>query len=111
MVTRATCLFTNEPYSEREHVKEQLNGGLARARVTEGYPIVFAIGARFIKHSMEGEFKNTVVIMMGRHCLYLMDLAQAFVDTGASSYLAWDGLVGLDYVDHATITLMQKILP
>lgn len=109
VVTKATSLFTNEPYSEREHVKEQLNGELARARVTEGYPIVFAIGSRFIKHSMEGEFKNTVVIMMGCHCLYLTDLAQAFVDTGASSYLAWDGLVGLDYVDHATISLMQKI--
>jgi hypothetical protein len=58
---------------------------------------------------MKGQFDNTVVIMMGCHCLCLTDLAQAFIDKGASSYLAWDGLVGLDYVDDATITLIEKL--
>ncbi len=109
VVTPATSLFTNEPYSETKHISEQLNGELARARVAEGYPVVFAIGARFTKHSMKGQFDNTVVIMMGCRCLCLTDLAQAFIDKGASSYLAWDGLVGLDYVDDATITLIEKL--
>lgn len=110
IVREATCIFTNEPYSETKHISEQLNGELAKARVAEGYPIVFAIGARFTKHSMEGEFDNTVVIMMGCNCLHLTDLALAFYEKGASSYLAWDGLVGLDYVDDATITLLEKLL-
>jgi len=110
IVREATCIFTNEPYSETKHISEQLNGELARARVAEGYPTVFAIGARFTKHSMEGEFDNTVVIMMGCNCLHLTDLALAFYEKGASSYLGWDGLVGLDYVDDATITLLEKLL-
>lgn len=110
VVRDATCVFTNEPYSETKHISEQLNGELARARVAEGYPTVFAIGARFTKHSMEGEFNNTVVIMMGCNCLHLTDLAQAFYEKGASSYLAWDGLVDLEYVDDATITLLEKLL-
>ena len=110
MVREATCIFTNEPYSKTKHVSEQLNGELAKARVAEGYPTVFALGARFTKHSMEGEFGNTVVIMMGCNCLHLTDLALAFYEKGASSYLGWDGLVGLEYVDDATITLLEKLL-
>jgi len=109
VVRRATAIFTNEPYSKSKHISEQLDGQLARARVAEGYPEVFAIGARFIKHSMEGQFEDTVVIMMGCYGLYLRDLVEAFVDTGASSYLAWDDLVALNYVDDATTTLIQKL--
>jgi len=110
VVREATCIFTNEQYSKTKHVSEQLNGELARARVAEGYPTVFAIGARFTKHSMDGEFGNTVIIMMGCNCLHFTDLALAFYEKGASSYLGWDGLVGLDYVDDATITLLEKLL-
>ena len=109
VVREATCIFTNEPYSKTKHVSEQLNGELARARVAEGYPTVFALGARFTTYSMEGEFGNTAIIMMGCNCLHLTDLALAFYEKGASSYLAWDGLVGLDYVDDATITLLEKL--
>lgn len=47
--------------------------------------------------------------MMGCSCLYLDDLAQAFIDKGASAYLAWDATVGLDYVDETTITLMKNL--
>ncbi len=53
VVRRATAIFTNEPYSKCKHISEQLDGQLARARVAEGYPEVFAIGARFIKHSQD----------------------------------------------------------
>lgn len=108
-VTRATCLFTNEPYSKVKHQREQLNGELARARVTEGYPIVFAIGARFINHSAEGEFPNSVIIVMGCSCLCIEDLAQAFIDKGASAYLAWDAVVDLNYVDKATPYLVRQL--
>jgi len=91
-------------------LSEQLNGELARARVAEGYPTVFAIGARFTKYSMDGEFDNTVIIMTGCNCLHLTDLALAFYEKGASSYLGWNGLVVLEYVDDATITLLEKLL-
>ena len=108
-IIRRTCLFTNEAYSETQHVVEQLADRLAMARTDEHHPWVFAIGSEFITESMVGEFPDTVVIMMGCSGLYIEDLAQAFMQKGASTYMAWDASVGLDYVDDATITLIQKL--
>jgi hypothetical protein len=104
-----TCLFTNEPYSETRHVAEQLGDQLAMARIDEYHPWVFGIGDEFVTQSMEGEFDNTVIIMMGCSCLYLEDLAQAFIDKGASAYLAWVATVDLDYVDDATLSLVENL--
>jgi hypothetical protein len=104
-----TCLFTNEPYSETRHVAEQLADHLAMARVDEYHPWVFGIGDEFVARSMEGEFDDTVIIMMGCSCLYLEDLAEAFINKGASTYLAWDVTVDLGYVDGATPILVEKL--
>ena len=104
-----TCLFTNELYSETEHVAQQLSDQLAMARVDEYRPWVFGIGDEFVARSMEGEFDDTVIIMMGCSCLYLEDLAEAFIDKGASAYLAWDATVDLGYVDGATPILVKKL--
>ena len=106
---KKTCLFTNQPYSETRHVTEQLTEQLAMARITEHYPWVFAIGAKFVTRSMEGQFDNTVIIMMGCSCLYLDDLAKAFIQKGASTYLGWDASVGLDYVDGAALNLIDNL--
>ena len=58
---------------------------------------------------MEGEFDNTVIIMMGCSCLHLEDLAQAFIDKGASAYLGWNATVDLNYVDEATPYLVRQL--
>jgi len=108
IVTR-TCLFTNEPYSQIRHVTEQLTEQLAMARISEHHPWVFGIGSKFVTQSMEEELDNTVIIMMGCSCLYLEDLATAFIDKGASTYLGWDASVGLDYVDKATPVLITNL--
>ena len=79
------------------------------ATISEDYPWVFAIGAEFVTRSMEGQFTNTAIIMMGCSCLYLEDLAQAFIDKGASTYLGWNASVGLDYVDKAAIKLIGNL--
>ncbi|HEX74750.1 MAG TPA: hypothetical protein G4N93_06365 [Dehalococcoidia bacterium] len=104
-----TCLFTDEPYSETRHITQQLTEQLAMARISEHYPWVFAIGSKFVTQSMDGEFDNTVIIMMGCSCLYLDDLATAFIDKGASTYLGWDASVSLDYVDKATPILVTNL--
>lgn len=107
--TIGTYLFTNEGYSTIKYPKEQLSRALVRARVTESYPDLFAIGPKFVTHSMRGNFNNTVVIVDGCSCLYNEDLAQAFIQKGASAYLAWDATVDLDYVDEATINLIENL--
>jgi len=106
---KRTCLFTNEPYSKTKHVAEQLTDQLAMARIDENHPWVFGIGDEFVTKNMEGKFGNSIIIMMGCSCLYLDDLAQAFVDKGASAYLAWDATVDLDYVDKATAYLIKQL--
>lgn len=108
-VIRTTSLFTNEPYSTREHVADQLDDRLLMARIDADYPLVFAITPKFITQSMAEKFDSTAIIMMGCSCLYLTDLATAFIDKGASVYLGWDGTVDLSYVDRATPYLMGQI--
>ena len=104
-----TYLFTNERYSTIKYLKEQLNDELLRARVTPNSPDLFAIGAKFITNSMEEDFSSTVVIVDGCSCLYEDDLAQAFVQKGASCYLVWDATANLDYVDQATAYLVKQL--
>jgi hypothetical protein len=104
-----TLLFTNEPYSGSKHVFEQIDDRLAMARVDERYPMVFGIPPKFISESMEKKFDDAVIIMMGCSGIFLTDLAEAFIDKGASVYLAWDASVELDYVDRATPYLMGQL--
>ena len=77
--------------------------------VAEGYPVLFAIGPKFITNSMKGTFNNTVIIVDGCSCLYNDDLAQAFAQKGASAYFAWDRTVTLDHADRATIHLVRQL--
>ena len=104
-----TVLFTNEEYSQLNHYTEQLNDRLVMARVGEGYPMVFGIPPKFIRESMEGEFDDAIVIMMGCSGLFMRDLAPAFIDKGASIYVAWNGSVELYYVDEATPYLVEQL--
>jgi len=108
-IIKRTCLFTNEHYSQNKHVTEQLSDQLAMARIDQNHPWVFGIGDEFVTRSMEGRFLNTVIIMMGCATLYLDDLAQAFIQKGASTYLGWDATVGLDYMDEATPILVTNL--
>jgi len=104
-----TTLFTNEEYSEMKYLPEQLEDRLFMAKIAEGYDWMFSISQKFIRQSMTKNFDNTVVIMMGCSGIYLPDLAEAFVDKGASAYLAWDASVLLDYTDEATLYLIGQL--
>jgi hypothetical protein len=106
---RETTLFTNEPYTELKHVGDQLAGRLARGRMREDDRLVFAINDEFVRESIEGRFDDTAVIMMGCSCLQLDDLASAFLERGASAYLAWHATVDLGYVDRATLYLLERL--
>ena len=117
-IIQRTVIFTNEEYSGAEHVLEQLLGQLVMGTACEGcYPVMFGITPEFISTeistskitSMKGRFDDTVVIMMGCSGITLPDLAKAFIDKGASVYLAWDDSVSLNYVDIATAYLMRQL--
>ena len=104
-----TVLFTNEEYSTGAHPTEQAFDRLVMGAPGPGQPVMFGITASFVTRSMKGRFDDTVITIMGCGGIYLTDLAQAFVDKGASAYLAWDASVLLQYVDDATLYLIGQL--
>jgi len=104
-----TFLFTSEPYSQEKHVEEQRSSQMVKARTSEQQPFVFAVRAKFVTESMKGKFADTVIIMMGCSALRQQDMAQAFIDKGASTYMGWNASVQLDYVDGAALNLISNL--
>ena len=109
LAKETTFLFTDEVYSERKYVLEQLQDQMVPAEMSTNYPRVFAVNSKFILESMDGSFSNTAVIMMGCSTLCLEDMAAAFFLEGASTYLGWDRFVSISHVDEATLYLVQKL--
>jgi hypothetical protein len=108
-VKQATYLFTAEEYRQSKYVREQLDDQLLPAEMDADFPLVFAVNSSFILEKTEGQFDNTVIIMMGCSCTYLDDMAAAFTLKGASAYLGWDGSVDLGYVDPAAAELITSL--
>jgi hypothetical protein len=108
-VINRTWLYTNELYSKTSHLIEQLDDQVTYARTHEDAPWCFAISAEFIENSVEGQFNDTAIIMMGCDALHFEDMAQAFIQKGASTYIAWDASVILNYVDSTTPTIIEKL--
>lgn len=102
-------LFTNEPYSRMRYYFAQLRDQVTAARTIDSEDPVYAISSKFIMDCMRHNFADTVIINMGCATFYNEDLAQAFVNRGASAYMAWDVSVGLQYVDDAVMTLVEKL--
>jgi hypothetical protein len=112
-----TVLFTNEEYSESAYSLEQVYEQLVMGGACQGCPMMFGITPEFVRAQsvwsqatdMEGAFDDTVIIMMGCSGIALPDMAEAFIDKGASIYLAWDRSVELYYVDEATPYLIHQL--
>ena len=113
-------LFTSEPYLGAEDAYEKYredveNDRLVRAFFTEGGAEYFGIVPEFVEESMKGEFENTAIIMMGceglgYEGLTYTGMAEAFVKKGAKAYISWDGPVGVNHTDQATIQLLQSLI-
>ena len=112
-----TVLFTNEEYSESAYALEQVYEQLVMGGACQGCPMMFGITPKFVRAEgvigqatdMVGRFDDTVIIMMGCSGIAMEDMARAFVDKGASIYLAWDRSVDLYYVDEATPYLIRQL--
>jgi len=107
-------LFTSEPYSITQYVLEQLQDRVvAVAYSTEEVErgiIYFGIKPSFIKHSMEGAFNNTTIIMMGCDGLKYQTMAEAFIQKGAKVYISWGGGVSASHTDLATTQLLKHLI-
>ena len=104
-----TFLFTGEKSSKLKYPVEQLIERIVPANMTADYPPVFAVNSEFVTKSMNGEFDHTVIIMTGCTCLKYSDLADGFVEKGASAYIGFDASVLLDYSDESSAYLLQQL--
>lgn len=116
--TSILALFTSERYlgAEDAHTKypeDVENDRLAKAYFSDEERAqnisYFAILPKFVEESMEGEFENTIIIMMGCDGLKYDNMAQAFISKGAKVCVGWNGLVSSPHTDHATTCLLQHL--
>ena len=116
-------LFTSERYSveaAKKYREDILDDRLVRAFFEEDEEY-FGIVPKFVEKSMKGEFKDTIVVMMGcegigyintstgARVMYT-DMADAFINKGAKVYISWDGPVGIDHTDQATVQLLKSLI-
>jgi len=104
-------LFTSELYDKNEYVKEQLANRIGRARVLhdENSPLYFAIVAGFVRYEMVGHFDDTLIIIGGCQSLGTPDLAQAFIEQGASAVVGWNDWVDLSHNDQTLLHLLRGL--
>ena len=107
------AMYTSEPYSTKRYVYEQLRSRISRGYLSpyhEGDPAYLVITEKFIQNSMNGRFKNTLIIMMGCGGIKKGVMATAFIEKGASAYIGWDGPVSALHTDRATLSFLKHLL-
>jgi len=110
----AVDLFTSENYTDDESYlwKERKLGlvtkGFYRWRPNQWY---FAITSKFIE-SLEGYFPKSIVIAMGCWSLKpgFEEMAEAFIQKGATAYIGWTDAVYPQDTDKETINLLNMLL-
>lgn len=108
-LTDYVSLFTGESFTPTRYVEEVKEGPIGVASSYDGGPEYFGVGPTFIESSMNGEFDDTLVILMGCDGLRSDRTAQAFLDRGAGSFVSWDQPVSAEHTDLATEVLLQYL--
>lgn len=103
-------LFTSESLSKTKYIYEQLTDQLMGAKFRDQENAYFAFTPLFVKHSMNGRFENTRIIMMGCDGLTYTGMAEAFIEKGAKVYVSWNGPVSASHTDSATTTLLKHLI-
>jgi hypothetical protein len=103
-----TYLFTNEEYSTTKYVIDQLADRVSNALMEEDSPLVFAVNSEFIKDA-DGKFNGTFILSMGCESFKYNDMPAVFIDKGAAVYIGWSDVVTLEYVDKATLDLLNNL--
>lgn len=108
-LTDYVSLFTGESFTPTRYVEEVKEGPIGVASSYDGGPEYFGVGPTFIESSMNGEFDDTLVILMGCDGLRSDRTAQAFLNRGAASFVSWDQPVSAEHTDLATEVLLQHL--
>ncbi len=103
-------LFTTELYDEHRYIGMQIDDQLRASKLFyDDSPRLFALGPKFVRSSMNGLFPDTVIIIGGCQSLAAPDLAQAFLERGASVVIGWDDMVDLMHNNEAMLRLLRGL--
>lgn len=104
-------LYTGERHDRNRYTYLQLTRQIMAGRVLyeEDAPALFIIGPKFVRQSMKGRFEDTLLIIGGCDSLSTTDLADAFLERGASAVVGWNGLVDLTHNDQALLYLLRML--
>jgi hypothetical protein len=104
-------LFTAELYAQQRYLTLQVSDQVRASELFfEGSPLLFAVGPEFVRRSMRGLFPDTVIVIGGCQSLAAPDLAQAFLEKGASTVIGWDEMVNLSHNNEAVLRLLEALL-
>jgi hypothetical protein len=111
--TGTLAIFTSEEWDDGKastaYLTDAMNDRIARVRVTVNSTAYFGITPNFIS-AMNGDFRNTIIIMMGCDGLTNTKMAEAFINKGAKAYIGWTGPVSSDHTDAATQRLLEHLI-
>lgn len=104
-------LYTGQRHDRYRYTYLQLTRQIMAGRVLydENAPALFIIGPGFVRETMEGRFDDTVLIIGGCDSLSTTQLADAFLERGASAVVGWNGLVDLTHNDQALLHLLRLL--
>jgi hypothetical protein len=107
-VSNTTYLFTTENYTTTKYVGDQLADRVSNALMEENTPLVFAVNSEFMRRA-DGQFNGSFILAMGCESFKYNDMPAAFLEKGAAVYIGWSDVVTLEYVDRATLDLLNNL--
>jgi hypothetical protein len=116
--TGTLAFFTSEKWDDLKATTDYitdfdlvnpLNNKLAKVRLNETSEAYFGLTPNFVK-DMDGDFQDSIIIMMGCDSLANTKMAQAFIQKGAKAYVGWTGPVSAQHTDTATQQLLKHLV-
>jgi hypothetical protein len=104
-------LATGEPDEESKYLPEKQLQWIGRfMSENTGEKPVFIVMDPFFKQGMQGNFDNSIIVMMGCDGMRGKETARLFVNRGAKAVVGWTDLVSIDHTDKATLYLLKQYL-
>ena len=91
-------VFTGEPYSNEKHSIDQLVDNVHKAKTHPDGTYLFDLSSGVFSDHVP-ELNGAQVLILGCDAAASNDLANVFLEKGASSFISWDGPVSLDLTD------------
>ena len=106
---KPVVLFTSEEYNKYSYFLDHLFKRFKKVHLKQENKFFFGITPEFIRHT-DGRFNNTIIILMGCNGLTYPDMAQAFIEKGASVFISWDRSVLPTHNDKAILHFLRHFI-